>query len=430
MILRNLSWLTISQALRLVTGLLVGTWLTRSLGPEQNGVLGTALVIGSLAGFVSELGLRQVLIKEFSQQPESEQVLFGTGVRIMLVLGVVSLLVALAVVWIWQRHELFAVALILYAPLPLQASLVVLSRWDAAQQSQRTAKLALAANLIASMARVGCILAGANLRWAAATIALEAVVVAVVTVSWSLRQDQADCWLKWDTATARRLVSSSLPHFVAHAGTLMLLRADQIMLYEMKGAEEAGIYAAATRLSEIVYACGPVVIMAFMPTLARLNISDRAKYSELSRWLFGVLTGIAYGSILLWLLVGRSVVNLLYGVKFDGVHEVLWIHALACLPYLHGELRSSLLVIEGRAGWSARCAAAGLVMNITLNLWLIPEYGAVGAAWATAVSYSLAWFISSLVVPMLRSVGRLQCEALLAPFWLGRAVPGWRLAVN
>src|SRR5262249_19725279 len=33
----------------------------------------------------------------------------------------------------------------------------------------------------------------------------------------------------------------------------------------------------------------------------------------------------------------------------------------------------------------------GAVMNVVLNLWCIPHYGAVGAAWASVASYSFAW---------------------------------------
>jgi Na+-driven multidrug efflux pump len=99
---------------------------------------------------------------------------------------------------------------------------------------------------------------------------------------------------------------------------------------------------------------------------------------------------------------------------------VLAIHGLAALPYLHGELRGAVLVIEKKTVWSVRCALVGLLLNVLLNLWLVPAHGAAGAAWATAVAYLLVWFVSSLVLPSLRSIGWQQLSALLAPFRLRR----------
>lgn len=430
MILRNLSWLTVSQIVRLVTGLFVGTWLTRALGPEQNGLLGTALVISSLMGFTAELGLRQVLIKELATRGDDAGLVLGTAARLMLGWGLVCFGLACAVAWWWGGAEMLAVGSILYASLPLNAYLAVLSRWDAAQQSQRTARLGILANGLAALARVVCILAGADLRWAAFTIVLEVAISAAVAFAWALRHGWWAELRSWDTQVARSLLAESLPLFLAHSGTLLLLRVDQLMIYQMRGAAEAGVYAAATRLSEIVYAAGPLVIMTFMPILSRSFQNEPAKYLRQCAWLFGALSLVAYGSILFWWLAGGAVVELLYGKAFEQAAMVLLVHGIATLPYLHGELRSALLVIERKTVWSIRCSLVGLVLNVLLNLWLVRDHGAVGAAWATAIAYTLVWFGSSLVLPALRPVGLQQLAGLASPVWFWRESRRWKLLMS
>lgn len=418
MIRRNLSWLAVSQAVRLVTGLLVGTWLTRTLGPEQNGLLGTAIVIGSILGFVAEFGLRQILIKELAMRRDEAPAIFGTAVRLMFFFGLGCLIVACGFAGYWGGRQMLLIGIILYAPMPLNACLAILSRWEASQQAQRTARLGLAANLVASLARVGCIIVGADLRWVAVTIALETVVTAGFAFFWAWKHGWARELFTWDSRIAAGLLRESLPHFLAHSGTLLLLRVDQLMVFHISGAHEAGIYAATTRLSEIVYAIGPLMIMTFLPVLSVAYQNDPARYAELRGSLFACLTLLAYGSMALWLLAGKWLVDWVYGAAFEGVFVVLVIHSLAALPYLHGELRGAVLVIEKKTVWSVRCALAGLVLNVLLNLWLIPAHGAVGAAWATAAAYLLVWFASSLVLPSLRSIGWQQASALLAPFRL------------
>lgn len=420
MIRRNLSWLAVSQAVRLVTGLLVGTWLTRTLGPEQNGLLGTAIVIGSILGFVAEFGLRQILIKELAVRRDEAPVIFGTAARLMFFFGLGCLVLGCGFAGYWGGGQMLLIGVILYAPMPLNACVAILSRWDASQQAQRTARLALGANLAASLARIGCILAGADLRWVAASIALETVVTAGFALHWAWRQGWAPELFGWDAKIAAGLLRESLPHFLAHSGTLLLLRVDQLMVFHISGAHEAGIYAAATRLSEITYAAGPLMIMTFLPVLSVAHQNDPGRYAALRGSLFGCLTLLAYGSAALWILAGKWIVDWVYGAAFEGVFVVLAIHGLAALPYLHGELRGAVLVIEKKTVWSVRCALAGLLLNVLLNLWLVPAHGAAGAAWATGAAYLLVWFVSSLVLPSLRSIGWQQLSALLAPFRLGR----------
>jgi len=336
---------------------------------------------------------------------------------------------------LWDRlvvggGEMLAVGSILYASLPLNAYLAVLSRWDADHQAQRTARLGILANTLAALARVVCILAGADLRWAAFTIVLEVVISAAVAIGWSVKKGWGADLLSWDRQVARTLLCESLPLFLSHSGTLLLLRADQLMIYHIRGASEAGVYAAATRLSEIVYATGPMMIMTFMPILSRSFQSDPGKYQRQCAWLFGALSLIAYGSIAFWWLAGGLVVRLLYGDAFEQAAMVLLVHGIAALPYLHGELRSSVLVIERKTVWSVRCAVFGLVINVLLNLWLVPVHGALGAAWATAIAYTLVWFFASLVVPALRPIGRQQVAGLMSPVWLWREFRQWRTLMS
>jgi O-antigen/teichoic acid export membrane protein len=131
-----------------------------------------------------------------------------------------------------------------------------------------------------------------------------------------------------------------------------------------------------------------------------------------------------------WFIGGRWIVDLVYGPAFEGTYAVLTIHIMATLPYLHGELRGSLLVIEKKTIWSIRCAMAGLILNVLLNLWLIPLHGAVGAAYATAVAYFIVWFLASLALPALRSIGKQQAAALLSPFRLWREIRELKEAIS
>jgi O-antigen/teichoic acid export membrane protein len=417
-VMHNLSWLTISQIVRLVLGLAVGTWLTRTIGPQDNGLLGTAAVIGALAGFVADFGIRQVLIKELAVRPDAAPAIFGTAARITTLLGAGMFFIACAASWFWGGTRMMLLGLALYAPLFLNGWLAILSRWDAGHQAHRTAKAALIANVLSNALKVVCILTGANLVFAAATFALDAIIGAVIAIHWARKNGWLSDLRLWDAALARSLMRESLPLFLSHSGTLLLLRVDQLMVFKIAGDHEAGIYAAATRLSEIVYAAGPVMIMAFLPRLSESFAKDHAMYVRQRAVLFGALTMIAYASMAAWWLFGRTAVSLIYGDAFSQAADILTVHCIAALPYLHGELRNTVLVVEKKSYSSAKAALCGVLLNVALNFWLVPTHGALGAAWATAIAYTVVWFGSSLVMPVFREIGLQQLRALLAPFWI------------
>jgi len=50
---------------------------------------------------------------------------------------------------------------------------------------------------------------------------------------------------------------------------------------------------------------------------------------------------------------------------------------------------------------------AAVLLNAVLNWLWIPAHGGMGAAWATLIAYTVAWVLSSFILPAGRDVPRL-----------------------
>ena len=215
---------------------------------------------------------------------------------------------------------------------------------------------------------------------------------------------------------ARALLARAFPHFLAQSGALLLLRVDQIMLNAIAGNEQAGIYGAATRLSELVFFLVPVIVASYLPRLAAIEQNNPALFRRTVGALLQVLSIAGLMAPLVWWFFGGFIVRVVYGREFAACGPVLFIHCLSSLAYLHGQVRSSVLVTSGRARYGAYAAFAGAAINIALNLWWIPRFGAQGAAWATAAAYYIAWFAGTFVMPGMRWLAWAQVRSLTAPF--------------
>ena len=69
---KNTSWMMAEQILRLVSGLFIGVWVARYLGPEKYGLLSYALAFFALSGVIASLGLDDIVIRDLTRYREKE----------------------------------------------------------------------------------------------------------------------------------------------------------------------------------------------------------------------------------------------------------------------------------------------------------------------------------------------------------------------
>jgi len=80
-----------------------------------------------------------------------------------------------------------------------------------------------------------------------------------------------------------------------------------------------------------------------------------------------------------------------------------------------GVARGQYLINEGLVRFSFFTTALGAIVNVGLNIILIPQYEGVGAAIATVISQGASAYLSSFVYPRLFETGLMQSKALIAP---------------
>ena len=87
-----------------------------------------------------------------------------------------------------------------------------------------------------------------------------------------------------------------------------------------------------------------------------------------------------------------DIINLLYGSKYLSSAPILTIYIWAGAAVFLGVASSQYLVTENLTKISLFRTSLGMIVNVFLNIILIPKYGILGSAIATLISYSLATF--------------------------------------
>jgi O-antigen/teichoic acid export membrane protein len=197
------------------------------------------------------------------------------------------------------------------------------------------------------------------------------------------------------------------------------MKIDEVMLRLLAGPAAVGIYAAATRLTEIWYFVPVALASSLLPALLRAQAAGGAAYRGRMQQYYDVSAGAAYALSVPMALAAPWIVRAAYGEAFAAAGPIVAVHIWSSVFVFVGVARGQWLVNERLQIFYLVATLAGAAVNIALNFVLIPRWAGLGAAVATVVSQALAAWLSSFCLAATREAGRMQTRALLVP------VLGW-----
>jgi O-antigen/teichoic acid export membrane protein len=198
------------------------------------------------------------------------------------------------------------------------------------------------------------------------------------------------------------LFRQSWPLLLANLSVILYMKLDQIMLKLMVGDTEAGLYFAALRLSELWYFVPMIVCSSVLPALLKMREIDIEKYTERLQLLYDGLYYFALTVAATTTLFAEPMIFLFLGEAYRSAIPVLQIHIWSLIPVFLGVASSQWLLAEKYQALSLVRTLIGLLVNLGLNLQLIPLYGALGAAFATTFAYLVATFAGLLLTKKTR----------------------------
>jgi len=193
---------------------------------------------------------------------------------------------------------------------------------------------------------------------------------------------------------------------------MAVFRIDTVMLGSLASVAEVGYYAVAYKLFETVLFIIWSVARVAAPEIASATTARSARKT------YEVAVGTALSVMtpytVLLIVSGGAFAALLFGSEYEqgSAAATAWL-GLALIPYTVQYLSASASIARGHNNTVLIASLVALVVNVTLNLWLIPAYGSSGAAFAT---------MATIVV---------QCGVLLVTVWRSfEGVSLWRPTIH
>lgn len=413
-ILSNTSWMMAEQIIRMAVNLVVSVLIARHLGPAQFGQLSYAIALTSLLAIVGTLGLNRISVRELVEcgaDVERRLNLLSNVYALRCFVGAGLTLLCLVLAWALGNSAPVIVA-ILAPTLMFRPADTVELYFQSQTQAKNTTKARTAAFLAVTVIRLLLLKWNAGLTAFAIVATLEVVLGALALIWIYHRAGMSFRWHGLDKALMKRLLKESWPEIIAGFSGLLFMRMDQLMLEHMAGAAQVGMFAVAARLSESWFFVPSAIVASTFPSIVRERERNHALYLRRISQLMVALTGLSYTAALATGLLSGPIIGLLYGPAYADAATILAIHIWCGLFVSFGLASGSWLMSERLVRLNLYRNLAGAVVNVVLNVVLIPRHGAVGAAWATLMSLALAHFLFVGLHPRARSIFVLQLKAL------------------
>ncbi|HEX4076262.1 MAG TPA: polysaccharide biosynthesis C-terminal domain-containing protein, partial [Candidatus Acidoferrales bacterium] len=175
-----------------------------------------------------------------------------------------------------------------------------------------------------------------------------------------------------------------------------------VMLHKMTTDSILGQYVAAVRVSELFEMLPTALMFTLAPVLA-VSVVDPEKFRGYVDRTFRYFMVLAAGLCVVMTVGAPIVVRVLYGKQFLPAASLLAVLIWSEIAVFFATVIVNVMVAKNYQNLLPIPTLVGAAINVALNLVLIPRYAAMGTAWATLVSYSLAWMVALLFFKETRS---------------------------
>lgn len=365
----------------------VGTLvIVRTLSLEEWGRFSFVFSLLGLLSVLADLGLGRVALKGLLDDQGDQAGFAGTLVVLRAILGVACYMLAVGFV-ILARYPPEVVGATAVAGLVLVLASPSHAVESVFQSHLRVGSVAVG-NVLGQLSQLALVVAIASAGGSVVLLTIPAVVCEVVILTWRVRRVRRLQTLRLNVqwATWGRLLREAAPLGAGVILSTAYFRVDSVMLSKLDTFSAVGIYGVAYKFVDIAHYLPTALMVTVLSLMVRAWPSDPTAYGDAFRRAFAVLAVVSTIVAVEFAVFARPIVSLLYGEKYEvGAHAARLVVAAECLGAF-GVLAVGALVAIGRHKLYPLVALAGLVVNVSLNLWLIPWQSYEGAAMATVAT--------------------------------------------
>lgn len=388
-IAKNTGILIFGNIVDTIFNLVISVSLAKYFGQSGFGKLSFLATFFFFMGVADNQWIRPILVREMSKTPNDSGRIIGNGLIIKTCIFILAIILFWITIWL-VRSPVDVVKLAFFASIGLLFTSIISSYATVFQVNLKMVYF-VSFNLISkilTLISIYIVMFWKGNLFHFYLLSLIPSIILLLQVKYYSEKIIKPIF-KIDFELWRKIFKESWPLGLTCFFIFIYHRIDQIMLFHFKGPDKVGLYSAATRFTESFTIIPMALMSSLLPLMSKYYEESKKNFDmayQLSfKYLLTFIIPIAFGVTIF----SNQIVSFLYGKGFLPCNQALRILIWAEVFVFLGVVNNSILISSNKQKIDPIFTGASALVNIILNLFLIPKYSYTGAAIASLIAYSI-----------------------------------------
>jgi O-antigen/teichoic acid export membrane protein len=392
-VFKNTFWLYFGFGISSLVNFILIVYITRVLGASEFGRYAFASAFTSLFAVFSDLGLSTIITREFSGEVERLE-RFYSIISLKFVLGLVALsLTTLGSFFITQdngiREIIFILAIFTFVSVFIELSYLFFRARQRMEHQAWIQSIVSLLTLVCAVIFLSFIASAKSASFAYLTASLLGIGVVAIFFHFKVLPLK----IVWDRQTWKAFLLMSWPLAFAGIFGTIYNSIDSAMLGYVGQITETGWYNAAYRISRSSFMLAALVFSSIFPVLASAYKESKEKLQRVWDFQMSVVFVISLPLVMGGIILAPKLIEFAYGKGFGpSILTLQILMVMTGIILIYNNFNSALIITnhQKKFFWAA---LSGAIINVILNLILIPKYSLYGAAIATVFTHFIIFLL-------------------------------------
>jgi len=410
-IFKNIFWLVISEGISQLLKLTLIIYVARILGATEYGKFTFALAFVTLFAVFSDLGIFSIIIREFSRDKEKEKEFSSVlSLKILLSLGMLSL-ISMGSFFITPDPLIRRIIWILGVYIILSSfSGIIFAFFEARQRMEYEAWTKIFEALMIVGVGFFVILnfpSAKNLSYSYLFASFVALIFILIFFHFKFYQLR----LSWNKSIWRNFLAMSWPLALAGVFGAIYAQIDSVMMGHWGQITQTGWYNAAHKIIGITLIPAGLIAASFFPALSSAFKESKEKLQKIWNYQMEIMIFLSVPLVVGGMTLAPRIIDFVYPGFSPSIFAFQILIVMTGIAFLCNPFHQ-VLIISNQQKRIFQINLYGAIINVILNLILIPKYSLYGAAITTVITFLLIFFLLFKFTIRLTSIKPLNMRAL------------------
>lgn len=385
-VIKNAGWIIGCKIAQSALSLVINMISARFLGPSNYGLI---TYVASIVAFVlpiMQLGLSKTLVMDLIERPNEEGTVLGTAFAMNIVSALACMTAVYGYLRIVDSNEptTILVGFIYSISLIFQATEIFNYWFQAKLLSKYISIASLIAYVVVACYKIYLLVNGKSVVWFALSNSIDFAIISVIL--FVVYQKKGNQRLSISFKLGKEMLKRSKHYILSAMMVTIFQQTDRIMLKQILNETETGYYSAAITCVGVTAFIFQAIIDSFRPEILEAKKKKSINYESDVSMLYCVITYLALIQCVVMTVCAKPIVLILYGSKYINSITPLQITVWFSTFSYYGAVRNIWILAENKQRYLWIINLSGAILNVVLNAFLIPLFGASGAASASLVT--------------------------------------------